>query len=153
VAAAADVAFVTPRDVVDAAAVVTDLEMAQATAGRVGPPVRVFADLAVVLGETAAAARDRRDRLDGLAGAGYAGDTDAFVGTPSELADLLLEWRKVNVPGFRLRPAALPYDLIEITRGLVPQLQRRRAYRTGYGAGDLRTRLGLPRPDNRYAAV
>jgi hypothetical protein len=51
----------------------------------------------------------------------------------------------------------LPHDLVGITQGLVPQLQRRGAFRTAYPAADspavLRDRLGLPRPTNRYAAV
>jgi len=50
-----------------------------------------------------------------------------------------------------LRPGTLPVDLDAITRGLVPELQRRSAFRTGYEADTLRGLLGLPRPANRYA--
>ena len=53
---------------------------------------------------------------------------------------------------FRLRPGVLAHDLPAITRGLVPELQRRGAFRRAYEASSLRGLLGLPRPANRYAA-
>ncbi|MFC7642699.1 hypothetical protein ACFQX6_18455 [Streptosporangium lutulentum] len=45
----------------------------------------------------------------------------------------------------------LPTDLGAITRRLVPELQRRGAFRSGYEAATLRGHLGLPRPAGRYA--
>ena len=79
-------------------------------------------------------------------------DARIFVGTQAELADLLLgPGTSAGLSGFRLRPAALPHDLKLITRGLVPELQRRGLFRTGYEADTLRGLLGLPRPANRYA--
>lgn len=72
---------------------------------------------------------------------------------PAQLADLLEELRDAGLTGFRLRPAALPYDLEQITRHLVPELQRRGAFRTAYEASTLRGLLGLTRPANRYAAA
>ena len=65
----------------------------------------------------------------------YRSDAAIFAGTPAELADLLLDWQAAGLAGFRLRPAALPHDLTQITRGLVPELQRRGAFRRGYEAG------------------
>ena len=59
---------------------------------------------------------------------------------------------QAGITGYRLRPGALPHDLEQITRALTPELQRRGAFRTAYGAGTLRRRLGLSRPANRYAA-
>ena len=76
-----------------------------------------------------------------------------FVGTPAELADLVLEWRAAGLTGVRLRPGALPHDLAQITRGLVPEVARRGAFRTAYEADTLRGLLGLPRPANRYATA
>ena len=55
--------------------------------------------------------------------------------------------------GFRLRPGAIPHDLEAITSRLVPELQRRNAFRTRYEEGTLRARFGLQRPVNRYATV
>jgi hypothetical protein len=52
-----------------------------------------------------------------------------------------------------LRPAAIPHDLEAITRGLVPELQRRGAFRQYYEADTLRGLLNLARPANRYTAA
>jgi alkanesulfonate monooxygenase SsuD/methylene tetrahydromethanopterin reductase-like flavin-dependent oxidoreductase (luciferase family) len=111
---------------------------------------QVFADLLVFLDSTSREAADRRARLDDLTP--FASDALVFAGTPSELADLLLEWHVAGLDGFRLRPAALPHDLTAISRGLVPELRARGAFRRAYEADTLRGLLGLARPANRYAA-
>jgi alkanesulfonate monooxygenase SsuD/methylene tetrahydromethanopterin reductase-like flavin-dependent oxidoreductase (luciferase family) len=149
----ADLGFVTPRDAADATRIVGEVRSAQAAAGRADETVHVFGDVVVFLDDDAATARARRDRLDERAGAAYAGDAAVFVGTPAELADLLTDWVQAGLTGFRLRPAALPHDLRQITAGLVPELQRRGLFRTAYEASTLRGLLGLPRPANRYATV
>jgi alkanesulfonate monooxygenase SsuD/methylene tetrahydromethanopterin reductase-like flavin-dependent oxidoreductase (luciferase family) len=105
----------------------------------------VLEDLVVVLDEDARAAAGRRDRLDALHP--LAPPAEVFTGTPAALADLL-EGR----PRTRLLPAAIPYDLHAITRGLVPELQARGRVPRSYAAGTLRERLGLGRAANRYAA-
>jgi alkanesulfonate monooxygenase SsuD/methylene tetrahydromethanopterin reductase-like flavin-dependent oxidoreductase (luciferase family) len=151
-AAAADVVFVTPRDAGDARAIAGQVREAERETGRAGPPLRVFGDLVVFLDRDADVAAGRRDRLDHLDGARYAPDAAVFTGTPGQLAGLLLEWGE-GLDGYRLRPAVLPHDLEQITRGLVPALQRRGAFRTGYADRSLRERLGLPRPANRYATT
>ena len=142
IASSADVGFVTPHDAADAERIVAEI--------RTDREVHVFGDLVVFLDDTERAARDRRDRLDALAP--LASDAEVFAGTPRQLAGLLLDWQRAGLSGFRLRPATLPHDLTAITRGLVPELQRRGAFRTAYEAGTLRGLLGLPRPANRYAA-
>jgi alkanesulfonate monooxygenase SsuD/methylene tetrahydromethanopterin reductase-like flavin-dependent oxidoreductase (luciferase family) len=153
VARSTDLGFVTPRDAADAARIVGEVRAAQAAAGRAEETVHLFGDLVVFLDDDPAAARARRDRLDERAGAEYRSDAAVFVGTPSALADLLTEWAQAGLTGFRLRPATLPHDLRQITTGLVPELQRRGLFRTGYQAPTLRGLLGLPRPANRYANV
>ncbi|MFF7244849.1 LLM class flavin-dependent oxidoreductase [Embleya sp. NPDC008237] len=150
-ARSADVVYVTPRDHDDARAIVTEIRAEQRAAQRESETVHVFGDLVVLLDESAAAARDRKARLDELDGAEYDSDALVFTGTAADLADLLQDWQHAGLTGFRLRPAALPHDLHAITRDLVPELQRRGAFRTAYEAGSLRSRLGLPRPDSRYA--
>lgn len=141
-ARSADVVYVTPHDGEQARAVVEEVR------GLGAATLKVFADLVVFVGQDA---RDRRARLDELDGAAYTSDAAIFTGTPGELADLLLDWRRAGLDGFRLRPAVLPTDLSAITRGLVPELQRRDAFRREYGAATLRGHLGLPRPVSRYA--
>lgn len=127
--------------------------MADAGRDRTERPLRVLADLLVVLDERPGAAARRLARLDERAGTALRSDAEIFTGTPAELAGLLLDWRAAGLDGFRLRPAALPHDLTAITRGLVPELQRRGAFRTAYDSTTLRGHLGLPRPVSRYATA
>ena len=152
IARSADLGFVTPRDAADAASILGTVREAKDAAGRAGSP-SVLGDLVVFLGDTAAAAAERKERLDGLLGHEFVSDAHVFVGAPAELADLVLEWRAAGLDGVRVRPGTLPHDLEHVTRGLVPELQRRRAFRTAYAADTLRGHFGLPRPANRYATV
>jgi alkanesulfonate monooxygenase SsuD/methylene tetrahydromethanopterin reductase-like flavin-dependent oxidoreductase (luciferase family) len=157
-ARSADLGFVTPRDAADATAILTEIRTEQGRvdrdgAGRADTPLHVLGDLVVFLDEHASVAADRRARLDELAGAEFTSDARIFTGTPAELADLVQEWHAAGLSGVRLRPAGLAHDLPLITRGLVPELQRRGAFRTEYEADTLRGLFGLDRPANRYAAV
>jgi alkanesulfonate monooxygenase SsuD/methylene tetrahydromethanopterin reductase-like flavin-dependent oxidoreductase (luciferase family) len=157
IARSADIGFVTPRDRAHAAAIVTEVRGEQVKSGREGG--HLFGDVVVFLDDSVAAAHARRERLDEQAGpgyssTGYASDAYIFAGTPAGLADLLLDWREAGLTGFRLRPAALTHDLAQITGALVPELQRRGAFRAGYQdtgwPATLRGLLGLSRPANRY---
>jgi alkanesulfonate monooxygenase SsuD/methylene tetrahydromethanopterin reductase-like flavin-dependent oxidoreductase (luciferase family) len=167
IARSADLGFITPRDREQAEEIVTQIRAAQTEAGQTEAGQteagqteagldggHLFADVMVFLDDAAGAAAARRRRLDERAGAEYRSDAHIFAGTPAELADLLLDWQQAGLTGYRLRPAALPHDLIQITGGLVPELQRRGAFRVGYPDGGwpatLRGLLGLPRPANRY---
>ncbi|MFG6297294.1 LLM class flavin-dependent oxidoreductase [Streptomyces rochei] len=153
VARAADIGYVTPRDADEARAVVGRIRAEQDAAGRAAEPLHVFGDLVVLLDDDPATARARRERLDTLAGQPYTGDAPVFTGTPSQLADRLEQLHASGLTGFRLRPAVTAHDLPAITRGLVPELQRRGAFRRAYEAGTLRGLLGLARPANRYATA
>ncbi|MEU1006558.1 LLM class flavin-dependent oxidoreductase [Streptomyces tibetensis] len=153
VARAADVGYVTPHDAEEARTVVSRIRAEQDVAGRASAPLHVFGDLVVFLDDDPAAARARRERLDTLDGRPYTSDAPVFTGTPSQLADRLLELHSAGLSGFRLRPAVVGHDLRAVTRGLVPELQRRGAFRRAYEADTLRGLLGLARPANRYAAV
>ncbi|MDX3249315.1 LLM class flavin-dependent oxidoreductase [Streptomyces sp. ME18-1-4] len=153
VARAADVGYVTPHDTAHARAIVAEIRAEQQTAGRAAEPLHIFGDLVVLLDDDPAEAAARRDRLDALAGEEYTGDARIFAGTPAQLADLLQDLQATGLSGFRLRPAVAGHDLPAITRGLVPELQRRDAFRRTYEADTLRGLLGLTRPANRYAAA
>jgi alkanesulfonate monooxygenase SsuD/methylene tetrahydromethanopterin reductase-like flavin-dependent oxidoreductase (luciferase family) len=148
---AADVGFVTPHHPAQARAVVAEIQAAHAEAGRGPETINVVADLVVFLAPDAHAAAARKARLDELAGREYTSDAAVFTGTPAQLASLLQEWQEAGLSGFRLRPGGIPADLRAITRGLVPELQRRGVFRTSYDTGPLRGRLGLSRPPSRYA--
>ncbi|MEU3854387.1 LLM class flavin-dependent oxidoreductase [Streptomyces sp. NPDC029554] len=150
---AADVGYVTPRDAGEARGIVDRIRAEQDAAGRASEPLHVFGELVVFLDDDPAAARARRDRLDALAGEPFTSDAPVFTGTPAQLADLLQELSGGGLTGFRLWPAVAAHDLPAITRGLVPELQRRGVFRRAYEAGTLRGLLGLGRPANRYAAA
>ncbi|AZQ39519.1 LLM class flavin-dependent oxidoreductase [Streptomyces cyaneochromogenes] len=153
VARAADIGYVTPYDADEARAVVARIRAEQSAAGRAAETLHVFGDLVVFLDDDPAAATARRERLEALAGEPYTSDALIFTGTPHQLADLLQELQSAGLTGFRLRPAVAGHDLPAITRGLVPELQRRGVFRRAYEADTLRGLLGLPRPANRYAAA
>ena len=153
IARSADIGFVTPRDAAHAAEIVTQIRSEQVRAGRAGQTLHVFGDVVVFLDETQTAAVTRKQRLDERAGAGYRSDALVYTGTAAGLADLLEDWQAAGLSGFRLRPAALPHDLTQLTGRLVPELQRRGLFRTAYEADTLRGLLGLGRPANRYAAA
>ena len=151
IASSTDVGFVTPHDATQAADIAVEIGALQRAVGRSEDSVHIFGDLVVFLDGEPKAAQTRRRRLDDLAGTEYRSDAEIFAGSPAGLADLLQEWHATGLSGFRLRPATLPHDLIQITEGLVPELRRRGLFRTGYEAATLRGLLGLPRPANRYA--
>ncbi|MEV0977358.1 LLM class flavin-dependent oxidoreductase [Streptomyces sp. NPDC049915] len=153
VARQADLGYVTPHDPEQARAIVAEIRDEQEDAGRADQPLHVFADLVVFLDDAPGAAAARRERLDAVTGEPYTSDARIFTGTPAQLADLLLEFQEAGLSGFRLRPAVAGHDLPAITRGLVPELQRRGAFRRAYEADTLRGLLGLARPANRYTAA
>jgi alkanesulfonate monooxygenase SsuD/methylene tetrahydromethanopterin reductase-like flavin-dependent oxidoreductase (luciferase family) len=150
IAGSTDIGFVTPQDraeaatLVDTVAALRPAELA---------PVLVFADLVVFLADTAEQASERRARLDERAAIEYRSDAKVFVGTPADLADLLEQWHTAGLAGFRLRPATLPHDLLQITNGLAPELRRRGLLRSSYEADTLRGLLGLTRPANRFTSA
>jgi alkanesulfonate monooxygenase SsuD/methylene tetrahydromethanopterin reductase-like flavin-dependent oxidoreductase (luciferase family) len=112
------------------------VRLAERVVGRDGVPLRVLADLNVVLDETTAEAQRRLHALDALDGSPWRSDAAIFAGTPEALADELVTWQAGAVDGFRLRPAVIGRDLDAIVDGLVPALQRRggRTPRGGRGA-------------------
>jgi alkanesulfonate monooxygenase SsuD/methylene tetrahydromethanopterin reductase-like flavin-dependent oxidoreductase (luciferase family) len=145
----ADIAFVTPHDEADAAAILVEIRREATNAGRL-TDVKVFADLVVFLDEDARTAVRRKRQLDELAGESLKSDARIFVGSAETLADELAALHAAGYDGFRLRPGSLPHDLRAITDHLVPELQRRLVFRPAYGASTLRERLGMDRPANRY---
>jgi alkanesulfonate monooxygenase SsuD/methylene tetrahydromethanopterin reductase-like flavin-dependent oxidoreductase (luciferase family) len=151
IAEGADVGFITPHDAAQAAGIAAEIRGLRSEGRRSRETLHVFGDVLVFLDGTQQAAEARRRRLDDLAGVEYRSDASIFAGTVEQLADLLQEWHAAGLSGFRLRPAAVPHDLVQVTEGLVPELRRRGVFRNAYEAGTLRGSLGLDRPANRYA--
>jgi alkanesulfonate monooxygenase SsuD/methylene tetrahydromethanopterin reductase-like flavin-dependent oxidoreductase (luciferase family) len=152
-ARSSDIVYITPHDLAQAHAIVAQVRAAEAAVERNGDPLRLYADVVVLVDDDEGAAAARKTRLDDLDGAPLISDALVFTGTPGQLADLLLSWQAAGIEGFRLRPGTLPHDLTGITTGLVPVLQAAGAFRTSYEAATLRGLLGLPAPTNRYATL
>lgn len=80
---------------------------------------------------------------------GYAGN--AFVGTPETIADEWTKWLAEDAcDGFTIVFPFLPQGLDDVTKRLVPELQRRGIFRQDYEGTTLREHLGLKRPENRF---
>lgn len=72
-----------------------------------------------------------------------------LIGSPQTVADAMQEMFEGRVAdGFLLRSPYYPGGLVDIVRLLVPELQRRGLFRTGYVPGTLRDNLGLRRPSH-----
>ncbi|MCX5008423.1 LLM class flavin-dependent oxidoreductase [Streptomyces sp. NBC_00638] len=118
-AAVADRVFVTPSQEHPIPALLTAFrEIEQLTPDAAG--TEVYADVAVVLGDTAEHAEARLARLNETAGFVWAPDTQVFVGTADRLARELTRWREqFGLSGVRLRPAVLSDDGARIVQELV----------------------------------
>jgi len=141
---AADLGFVAPRTTVDVHQLV-------AAARTGGAPRHLLGDLVVVLDDDAGRARHRADLRAADLPATAPEGARVFAGTPSQLADLALAWRAAGLSGLRLHPAEPLRDLLATTRGLVPELQRRGAFRRSGSEPGLRQRIAAE-PAERCAA-
>lgn len=74
-----------------------------------------------------------------------------LIGTPAMVADAMQEWfENAGCDGFNVLPPTFPQGLEDFVDLVVPELQRRGLFRTGYGGSTLRENLGLDRPVSRY---
>jgi FMN-dependent oxidoreductase (nitrilotriacetate monooxygenase family) len=85
---------------------------------------------------------------------GYlAGARGHFVtaGTPEQIADLIEEWFTDGAAdGFNIMPPILPAQLDNFSAEVIPMLQRRGLFRTGYQGAMLREHYGLPWPKSVF---
>jgi alkanesulfonate monooxygenase SsuD/methylene tetrahydromethanopterin reductase-like flavin-dependent oxidoreductase (luciferase family) len=119
---------------------------------RVPEPLRVWGEAVVLIEDTREEAVAALSALDELHGSSYASDAVILADTVENVAAHLLRWQQAGISGVRLRPARLPLDLERITRGVVPVLAETGVLDRPASASSLRERLGLARPNNRYAA-
>jgi alkanesulfonate monooxygenase SsuD/methylene tetrahydromethanopterin reductase-like flavin-dependent oxidoreductase (luciferase family) len=153
-ARAADVVLVTPADGDDVSRWVAEVRDAEQAVGRPGAPLLIFGELVVFLDDDAGAAAARKEHLDALDGRTWRTDCPTFIGTPAALAAQLREWAAGGLDGFRLRPGVIGRDLDAIVDRVVPALEADGAFRRRYeDGGTLRARLGLVRPESRYAST
>lgn len=74
--------------------------------------------------------------------AGIGGDGPVIVGSPATVADALQEWQaETGLDGFNLASITHPGTFRDVVDLLVPELQRRGAYKTEYTEGTLRHKL------------
>jgi long-chain alkane monooxygenase len=73
---------------------------------------------------------------------GLGGRSPVLIGTPSEVADALLHWQSATgIDGYNLTYAVAHETFSDIVELVVPELQRRGAYRMQYEEGPLRQKL------------
>jgi FMN-dependent oxidoreductase (nitrilotriacetate monooxygenase family) len=81
----------------------------------------------------------------------------AIVGTPAQVVDELQRWvEEVDVDGFNLSRTVVPESYEDFVDLIVPELQLRGLYKTGYEAGSLRHKLfgqGDRLPERHAAAT
>lgn len=74
-----------------------------------------------------------------------------IYGTPTEIADEFELWyRSGAADGFNIMSLTFPEGLREFVDHVIPELQRRKLFRTEYEGSTLRENLGLPRPPNAF---
>ncbi len=77
-----------------------------------------------------------------------------IVGSPEQVADSMTEWFLSGAAdGFNIMPDMFPSGCEIFVDEVVPLLQRRGVFRTDYTGPTLRDHLGLPDPENQYAAT
>ena len=112
---------------------------------------RRFAEIEVALDAPGLTAAERLAALDahrpwpGTGRLRYVGDAAGLIAVLAELAEV--------ADGVRLIPASLDDDLSELSRHVVPALVTRRLATRPLPGATLRSTLGLPRPENRYATA
>ncbi|MDR3505488.1 MAG: LLM class flavin-dependent oxidoreductase [Acidocella sp.] len=88
--------------------------------------------------------------------AGIGGDGPVIVGSPATVADALQEWQaETGLDGFNLAAITHPGTFRDVVDLLVPELQRRGAYKRNYTDGALRHKLfgeGPRLPARHYGA-
>jgi N-acetyl-S-(2-succino)cysteine monooxygenase len=76
------------------------------------------------------------------------------IGTPGQIVDVMEHWfLNGAADGFNVMPAWLPGSLTDFVDMVIPELQRRGLFRTGYEGTTLRQNLGLPIPASRWQSI
>ncbi|PJJ62128.1 LLM class flavin-dependent oxidoreductase [Compostimonas suwonensis] len=154
-ATSADIVGITPHDDEQLASVIAEVRAAEAQEGReanpeFAGPLRIWAELVILIEHSEPAARDALEHLDELHGSPYASDALVVAGTAAAIVERLERWQALGIEGVRLRPARLPRDLDAIADEVVPLLGRAGLLERPADATTLRARLGLPEARNRY---
>ena len=80
------------------------------------------------------------------------GEGFRVIGTPSHIADVMEHWIDTGAAdGFNITPTHLPHGIEAFVEHVVPELQRRGRFRTGYEGRTLRENLGLVPVRSRWS--
>lgn len=140
----ADIIRIAAPTVDDAAVLAARIRRAAVAAGRDPATLYIVLDVEVQVSDTAAADVDQLNSWSP-----YAPESVGFRGTAAELRTFSSELRQSGVvDGVTLRPLALARSVQNIAADVLPNLD----WHSGARAGLLRDKLGLARPENRYAA-
>ncbi|OZF50819.1 LLM class flavin-dependent oxidoreductase [Rhodococcus sp. 14-2470-1b] len=144
----ADIVRISAPTIDDAAVVAARVRRAVVAEGRDPAEVHVVLDLEVHVSDTAAADVDQLNSWSP-----YVPDSVSFRGNAAELQELLDGLAASGVvDGVTLRPLALAQSVEAITTDVVPGLAWHDGATPRLRPGPLlRSRLGLARPENRYA--
>jgi FMN-dependent oxidoreductase (nitrilotriacetate monooxygenase family) len=75
----------------------------------------------------------------------------SMIGTPRMIADQMEEWLETEgSDGFTVQFPFVPAGIDDFVDKVIPELQRRKLFRTEYEGKTLRENLGLPRPENQF---
>ncbi|MGN6162423.1 MAG: LLM class flavin-dependent oxidoreductase [Marmoricola sp.] len=76
------------------------------------------------------------------------------VGTPEQIADIIVDWfERGAADGFNIMAPALPVDLEAFIEHVLPILRARGLFREDYRGTTLREHYGLAKPANQFHAV
>ncbi|MDQ1074713.1 MULTISPECIES: LLM class flavin-dependent oxidoreductase [Microbacterium] len=145
----ADLVFVTPADAAAVGGIRNELADAADEVRTLDEPLRVFADLLILVEDTRREAEAVWNRLQDRAP--LTTDARVVVGTADDVVDEIRALAEAGVDGIRLRPARLPADLEAIADRVVPRAAAAGILLPDDGAPTLRERVGLPRLASRYA--
>ncbi|KTS14395.1 LLM class flavin-dependent oxidoreductase [Microbacterium testaceum] len=145
----ADLVFVTPADAAAVGGILNELADAADEVRTLDEPLRVFADLLILVEDTRREAEAVWNRLQDRSP--LATDARVVVGTADDVVDEIRALAEAGADGVRLRPARLPADLDAIAERVVPRAAAAGILLPDDGAPTLRERVGLPRLASRYA--
>ena len=82
-----------------------------------------------------------------FSGRGTLAEGPTFVGSAKQVADEMEEWFETACDGFVVSAPLVPGTYEDFVRLVVPELQRRKLFRTDYTGSTLRENLGIARPE------
>lgn len=151
-ATSADILFLQPGSPGRAQQLLEEVRTVEALFARRLPPLKVYADLPVLLEDSLPQARGRWETLESLAESAGDFDDGALVTDPAGAVEAISTYRNLGFNGVRLKPAEHQEDVAAISELLLPALRSAGVLAAAPETPlTLRQRLGLNQAVNRYA--